>query len=251
MGVVFILMILVLGYYYVSNYLPAKVELKRSNGWEAYVNLGKHGLIFLLQGLVISVFFFIALWLVEKLFYIVCSFFSWTSVDLTTWFFKPIVADFYAGYMIIFAISFSLCKEKISEKNKDRVKVLDELSNTDSILNLVIEAASTLSLVKISLKSKKVYIGLIDSEQFEYADLDNIVIIPYLSGYREKDSLSIKFDCNYAVVYDKKKLTSEDIRLFRMVIRTSEIESISLFNNNYYEDFEYYDYGQDTADKSS
>ncbi|WP_071058147.1 hypothetical protein [Pelistega sp. MC2] len=251
MGVVFILMILVLGYYYVSNYLPAKVELKRSNGWEAYVNLGKHGLIFLLQGFVISAFFFIALWLIEKLFYILGSLFSWNSIDLTTWFFKPIVADFCAGYMCILAISFILCKGKVNEKNKDRGKILHELRGADSILNLVIEAASVLSLVKISLKSKKVYIGLIDSEQFEYADLDNIVIIPYLSGYREKDSLSIKFDCNYAVVYDKKKLTSEDIRSFRMVIRTPEIESISLFNDDYYEDFEYYDYAQDTAGKPS
>ena len=103
--------------------------------------------------------------------------------------------------------------------------------------------------VKISLKSRKVYVGIIQSEQFERVDLDNVVIIPFLSGYRDKDTLRIEFDCNYVAVYEKHVIYDNEFWLddnnlpililasdtmprfkdFRLVIRLDEIESIFLF----------------------
>ncbi|QIM63432.1 hypothetical protein A1D29_09130 [Pasteurellaceae bacterium Orientalotternb1] len=57
MGIVIVMLVLVLGYYYTSNYSPEKVLLKRSTGWEAYVHLAKFGLEFLLKGAFLFLFF--------------------------------------------------------------------------------------------------------------------------------------------------------------------------------------------------
>lgn len=80
------------------------------------------------------------------------------------------------------------------------------------------------------------YIGLIDSEQFESADLDNVVIIPFKSGYRDKDTLTLNLDCDYIKVYQNKSIRFDvdksnnlsELKQFRCAIRVSEIESISL-----------------------
>ena len=101
--------------------------------------------------------------------------------------------------------------------------------------------------MRLSLKSRKIYVGLIQSEQFERLDLENIVILPFLSGFRDKDSLSITFNHNYTDVYFKNQLIPTDSQLdeqcakkldaFRVVIRVEEIESISLFDDRYFDDF--------------
>lgn len=59
-------MILVLGYHYTSNYLPAKVILKRGSGWEAYVHLGKYGFSFLFNGIFSFVAFLIFLKIISN-----------------------------------------------------------------------------------------------------------------------------------------------------------------------------------------
>ncbi|HDR1190876.1 TPA: hypothetical protein QB286_002139 [Pasteurella multocida] len=248
MGLVFILFILVVGYYYATNYLPAKVVLKRSNGWEAYVNLGKHGLNFLLRGAFATFFIAVALYLLS----LALNIFKYIGF----WEYEPWKLHEYLNYevfsidtfsikvymLFLLVFSIAICKEEIKKRQREG-KDFEELKETSSMLNLILEAAETQTPLKVSLKSKKVYVGIVDSEQFEHADLDNITIIPYLSGYRHKDNLNIIFDCNYATVYEKHKIgiTAEGphtLRHFRILIRVAEIESISLFNLEYYEDFE-------------
>lgn len=250
MGVVFILMVLVLGYHYTSNYLPAKVVLKRSSGWEAYVHLGKYGLSFLFNG----IFSFICLCLFLKITQIAFNLFyhlgaNYQPFDFISWMFKEtgFIDGVYWFYFIIFILAFIQCHRAVTLKNNNRDEIITTLKSSNSILNLVLESTQTLTPVKISLKSKKVYVGLVDGEQFEQADLDNIVIIPYFSGYRHKDLLDVRFDCNYTEVYKKLNITLDSdesiarLRDFRTIIRLSEIESISLFNLDYYNDFGYFE----------
>ncbi|EER45896.1 hypothetical protein [Actinobacillus minor] len=253
MGIVFILMILVLGYHYTSNYLPAKVILKRSSGWEAYVHLGKYGLYFLFNG----IFTFFALWIFIKIVQITLNIpfhlgFADQPFDYISWMFKPInhMEGIYWFYVIVFVFSFIQCHLSIQTKNQNKDEIFEMLKGSNSILNLILDATQTLTPIKISLKSKKVYVGLIDSEQFEHADLDNIAIIPYFSGYRDKDFLDVHFDCNYTMVYEKHSISLDteegikQLRQFRTVIRVAEIESISLFDPEYYGDFGYVDHSE-------
>lgn len=247
MGVVFILMILVLGYQYTSNYLPAKVILKRSSGWEAYVHLGKYGLSFLFNG----IFSFVAFLIFLKIIQLMLNFpfhlgVNYQPFDLISWLSKPVsyVNELYWYYVVIFLFAFIQCRHSIKIKNQNKDEIIETLKGSNSILNLILDATQSLTPIKVSLKSKKVYVGLIDSEQFEHADLDNISIIPYFSGYRDKDFLDIHFDCNYTTVYQKHNISlnteegaAEQLRYFRIVLRVAEIESISLFDPTYYQDF--------------
>lgn len=253
MGVLVILVILVLGYHYTSNYLPAKVVLKRSSGWEAYVHLGKYGFFFLFNGLFTFVFFVIFTKILQVIINIPYHLgASYQPIDLLSWMFKQVsyVGDVHCFYIIIFIFSFIQCNHSVKEKNKNKKEILESLKGSNSILNLILDATQTLTPIKISLKSKKVYVGLIDSEQFEHADLDNIAMIPYLSGYRHKDFLDIHFDCNYSMVYEKHGISPEtqegqdQLRHFRIVIRVAEIESISLFDPQYHDDFGYIDHSE-------
>lgn len=231
--------VLVLGYHYTSNYSPEKVLLKRSSGWEAYVHLAKFGLKFLYKGALFSICLIILekllSMIVECLFdkpiNILCSPLNFASIDL------------YPIYLIWILLSFLLADIESQGKNEKIEEKYDELSRINGLLSIVIQSVKTSSLVKISLKSKKVYVGLVDSEQFESADLDNIVVVPFKSGYRNKDTLEIIFDCDYLEVYEKKGINFDssdlsDLKKFRCSIRVSEIESISLFDSSYYSEFQ-------------
>lgn len=121
----------------------------------------------------------------------------------------------------------------------------------DGVLNIVIHAMQKDSFVKVSLKSRKVYIGFVVSEQFNNVDLENIMIIPFLSGYRDKDTLTLITNCNYMPMYEKNqfldinyKVNSDKVDDLKMLIRVDEIETISLFDPLYYEDFEATDVSQ-------
>ena len=152
---------------------------------------------------------------------------------------------------MITLLAFASCSASIREENnKSQEEQRKEIRKQDAILNIIIDAAEQLHPVKISLKSRKAYIGLIQAEQFERPDLDDVTTIPFYSGHRDKDTLNIIFDSNYIKAYEKhygeifsndstNSLLPKDMQKleeFRIVIRLSEIESISFFDLAYYFD---------------
>lgn len=246
MAILTVMLILILGYYYSSNYLPERFKLKRSTGWESYVLLGSHGIKFIIRGIL----FTIVVW---GLFYI----FSFV-LNIGTYFgfnYQPFALEKYLVtdileikmYYFLIALGATIaCQTELNQKKFDVKRIHQEMSGANNIVNLLFFAMSSQTPVKVSLKSKKVYVGIVDSTQFSSADLENLVIIPYLSGYRDKDKLCIIFDCNYLSVYQKHNIShshseNEDklsLKYFRNVIRVTEIESISLFDMKYFADFE-------------
>ncbi|WP_410685962.1 hypothetical protein [Avibacterium paragallinarum] len=250
MGVIFIMLILVLGYYYTTNYIPAKIALKKSTGWEAYVHLCKYGLEFVIQGSIVAISIYLLLYVTSCLLNLSAVLFSIdhsfelhkSALDYNILSLSYLNVPMWLALVCFF--SFAICKSDIKKKNENISQRYTDLGKSSGVLSVILESAITQIPVKISLKSKKVYVGIVDSEQFEQADIDNVTIIPYLSGYRDKDTLFIHFDCNYVDVYNKYKITIDgqedgdhNLRHFRTVIRLSEVESISLFNPEYYDDF--------------
>ena len=55
MAILAVMLILILGYYYSSNYVPERFKLKRSTGWESYVLLGSHGIKFVIRGILFTI----------------------------------------------------------------------------------------------------------------------------------------------------------------------------------------------------
>lgn len=252
MAILLVLLILTLGYTYAVSVPSEHNKLKRSDGWESYVYLAKHGLTILivttLKTLVATIGASLLLTLLE---YVLAK--NSRTLHLNDLFELLISTNFLEINVItILIISFMgifiahECYAKIT-RNQDSFKHLDQLRKEDSVLNIVIEAMLEYKTVKISLKSGKIYVGLVQSEQFETLDLDTIVIIPFISGYRD-EKLRIIFDCDYISVYKKNGILPTDglnkqhlknLDSFRLAIKMDEVESISLFSAKYYQQFKF------------
>jgi len=253
MALILVLIILVLGYRYCSAIPVQQAILKRSSGWESYVLLGQHGINIILQGFLVFLLV-IVIGYAAGLFLAMPKLVFELNYDPIRWFTKFIWFKQISGIHIwvigSIICSFLVCQNKI-EQDKKRQEAMGDwtksLRKLDAILDIIIFASSEVKPVKVSLKSRKVYVGLIISEQFEQADSDNIAIIPYLSGHRDKDTLVASFDHNYLDVYKKnnlinseassKVLSEKNMAEFKCVIRLNEVESISLFDLEYYPSF--------------
>ena len=254
MGLLIIMFVLVLGYRYATSVPYQKNILKRSVGWESYVYLAQHGIISILLGVIIFLFLMlVTLLIVLALEVVVLPYFDIT-INLTNKFRENIILlvngekDIFPYLLMTFAtayISWIVCEVRIqNDFSKDKY---DFLKGSDGILNVVIQSLQSNSAVKVSMKSRKVYVGMVLGEQFENTDLGNILIIPFFSGYRDKDTLDLKLNCEYMPVYEKNKFIDWDgpevkidwgkMQDFKLVIRIDEVETISLFDAEYSEDF--------------
>lgn len=248
MAVLFTMLILVVGYHYARSLPSEKVNLKRSAGWETYVYLGFHGLRFLVMALVIA----IILWMVV---FLVLNFVDWFfNLSVRIWLQRQVTCilfdDIQVYHVLVAVFAWALCQSEIKDKvEQGNTLIVENIRNYDGLLRLVIEAASTQKPLRLSLKSRKVYVGLVMEEQFESGDLDYVLIVPLVSGYRDKDTLDIFFDCSYVSVYEKHGLFVGDelsekelLKLddFRLAIKVSEIESVSFFEFGVIHEFERY-----------
>lgn len=97
-------------------------------------------------------------------------------------------------------------------------------------------------LIFVTLKSRKVYIGYVAAPRVEFHNSAHLEIIPFISGYRDKDSLRYIEQHRYYDLYLSKEITFEseplNLQHFRHVIPIEQIEAISLFDESTYSDFE-------------
>jgi hypothetical protein len=230
MALLLVMFILVLGYTYVSRVPSERFKLSRSSGWETYVRLSAAGLRFLFS----SVLFSFALYIVTSLLLRAVDFLFGSSLnDLFSNFLHTTLFLNIKIYQALLAgLAYVFCFSEVSKEDKDAWK-----SQTHgNVLDLVLLATNSLTPVRISCKSRKVYIGWVQLGFPEKAELDCIYILPLLSGHRDKDKLRVTVDYNYDEVYDRLGLwdTQEkagEVKLtdFIMAVRMAEIESISLY----------------------
>lgn len=117
---------------------------------------------------------------------------------------------------------------KYADRNIYQLYKMSKILKGSPLDNLFFESIKTRKPVLISLSSRKVYVGLIISmgEPNESEGLgQEIVILPIMSGYRDKDTLSIDFTNDYAEFQDN------DVNV---VIDSSSIESASWFDFSCY-----------------
>ncbi|WP_319940126.1 hypothetical protein [Xenorhabdus littoralis] len=165
----------------------------------------------------------------NKFRYATASFFSWTVVIAT----------------IFMSIGQASIAKNRSENYKYRIKAIRSNAKKDSVNELLLESLENGLLVMVTLKSRKVYVGMVDGAKFfnfhTHSD-EMISIIPFISGYRDKDSLSFKVEHYYVDIYNQKGITlnSEPLSVhqFRHILPRDQIESFSLFDVDNYVSFE-------------
>ena len=115
-------------------------------------------------------------------------------------------------------------------------------SASGDLIELVLEDATTRhSLVEVSLRSRKSYVGLpLDSGIGKASDSD-VSLIPVYSGYRDEATLELKLTRDYRPVLvefifpDTPSLKPED---FRVIFPMSEVVSVRLFDNKAFDVFQ-------------
>lgn len=246
MNAIIIMVILVCGYLFTESHYRSRVRKAKENGWELYFFVALKGCIFFAAaGLtVITLFFclFILSWTIN----IIGLAFSWIHVDLYTWAESewmnlPLLVWFTMLLAISFSISQSGDEKKRMQHYNYRLMEYQHSVKSNNMENLIFQSIKEKKLVSVSLKSRKVYVGYITAPRFEHSEKESISIIPYISGYRDKETLEFISTTNYYELYLNENITfdSEPLKLnhFRHIIPMEHIEFISIFDIPTYRKF--------------
>ena len=119
-----------------------------------------------------------------------------------SWFFILSIATFLSAFITRAWGTFVLYRRfGTTDQQKTKVYVIGEILSDSPLDNLLFELSlQTDKYAMISLEDRKVYVGkVIDmGEPTEVNGIDqDISIMPLMSGYRDKDTLEVKFTTSY------------------------------------------------------
>lgn len=244
-----IVFVLLCGYHYTDVHLPSKYKLNKAVGWNAYFCVAMKGAEFLIQGIIL--WFFVVVVIYLTMFIINIPHYLFGLYD------KFSFADSFLNYellgldvrsIILFLLTILVCITKTYQASKDnqdykkRINSFREIAINNSIEEILLESIDRNLLLLVTLKSRKVYIGMLNGTRYANFDTSTLVIIPFISGYRDKDTLTFHAQHNYAEYYLKNNITinSEPLSLYQFSHATplDQIESLSLFNIDTYASFQ-------------
>lgn len=96
------------------------------------------------------------------------------------------------------------------------------------------------SMVSVSLKGGKVYMGFVTGNFDPSYDRKYICLWPIFSGYRNKDTQELAVTTNYAVVYAESassNVGSSVLDRFQVIVPVGELQSASFFDPKTYDLF--------------
>ncbi|UJZ95057.1 hypothetical protein IHC87_06845 [Photobacterium damselae subsp. damselae] len=248
MSVVFVLFLLSCGFIFTNMHLPARTRQKKSTGWDSYFHVAAWGFCFIFAGGFLYTCIFLALESIEFILNLPRYFVEYDKVDLTSFLSKTVFLNvridtvFVAVLSMFLSVLFGIASQRRMSDPHKRKKVIQKLVTSDSIEKMIFDSMDKKMLVLVSLSSRKVYVGMIESTRVERGDSENITIIPFISGYRDSDTLVFKVSHDYITHYLENEISASSVPLaisdFRIVLPVSNIESISLFDPDTYQNFE-------------
>lgn len=236
MSAVFIVLALVSGFIYTNLHIPARYLQRRATGWDSYFYVAKRGAIIGLTSAVICIvidYFDCIAHLMSRFghHYQDIKSLSVTIHDLKmgAWGVTAILLSYIAGYT---SKLFFFIKPNMKDKALAKAIACDHLDT------FWIKATAEIRPILITLKSKKCYVGLPLSDASAIEDGgEYLSILPLLSGYRNKDDLSLHITANYYAHYKENDIDdthdeSNNVCLehFQTITPKSEIESVSFFD---------------------
>ncbi|EFB5461391.1 hypothetical protein FNW50_12470 [Escherichia coli] len=234
--------------HYTNCHLPSRYRQSKAIGWNAYFDVALKGGEFLISGILIAALLVVVLYAGMSLWNIPAYLFGWYApFTFAHDFLKMRVfgLSMFPAMSIAFTIIVSIGKASEATKNhKDpqkRKAIFEEIAAHSAVENILLESVERGLLLLVTLKSRKVYVGMIDEARFNQLDTNTLVLIPFMSGYRDKDTLTFCVEHNYVDYYLSQgiTLTSEPLSVyqFRHVLPFDQIESFSLFNVETFETF--------------
>lgn len=248
MGPLILMVVLVCGFWYTQNHYQSRIKLARSDGWNAYFYVAMHGLKLAVQGVAVVLIFFLALLVISFVANHILLF--WVNYDFN--FYSWMTEIKVMSYPLFFWLSLLMAglmaaaqghnAKMALENNEVRQRAYREMAAQDGIEALLVQAIDEDKLIFVTLKSRKVYIGYVAAPRMEHHETQHLAIIPYISGYRDKDTLRYHEQHRYFELYLSKNINDESVPLnimhFRHVIPMEQIEGVSLFDTATYESFD-------------
>lgn len=253
MGPLVIMVVLVCGYWYTENHYQSRIRHARTIGWTSYFSVAMHGCKFVIQGGVLTAFLYLALLAlslvisVPRLFsstYAMKDLYSWLT-DKTFLSF-PLFFSFSMAAACFFAYAAGDTARKAMENESIRQAAYREMAALDGVEALLVQAIDEDMLIFVTLKSRKVYIGYVAAPRIEHSHTQHLAIIPYISGYRDKDTLRYHEQHRYYELYLEQDITADatngklNLQHFRHVIPMDQVEAVSLFDVATYHSFDDY-----------
>ncbi|SLJ93719.1 hypothetical protein SAMN03159434_10299 [Enterobacter sp. NFR05] len=236
MGTAIFMVLMVCGYWYSSHDLSTRFKFKRSFGWDVYFLVALYGCVFVLQGMLATAVLWLALLTGSLVTNALPGIFGpeyhhW-HMTFMNWTFLGIQAP--VVIMLAFAVVFCLWRSNWSPTARldtsGRRELYKHLSRANGVEGLVYQCMEKGDLAWITLTSQRIYIGMIHTATFDSADANNIVLIPMLSGYRDRETLNLHVEHNYSAWYDAHDIDVRAAVDFRKVLLLSQVESLSLFH---------------------
>jgi hypothetical protein len=133
---------------------------------------------------------------------------------------------FLIGLAAPFAVNVFLTEDRSKQHAVER--------HGNALLLLIDFALRQEQLVSITLDNRKVYVGYIVSAPNLRPDDAYIAVLPMASGYRDTNTMELKFISLYNELYANEEM---DARQFRVVIPVGSIKMASLFDLEVYAKF--------------
>ena len=240
MGTAIFMVLMVCGYWYASRDLSTRFKIKRSFGWDVYFLVALYGCIFVLQGVIATGLIWLVLFGISTLLNVLPKLagshhYDW-QMEFMNWSFLGIQAP--VVVMLTFAVAFCIYRSSWSGSarlnSSGRKKLYKKLSRANGVEGLLFQCMEEGELAWVTLKSRRIYIGMIHTAAYENTSTSNIVLIPMLSGYRDGKTLNLCIEHNYSKWYTEHGITLDSepksAMAFRKVILLDQIESLSLFD---------------------
>ncbi|MEQ6971241.1 hypothetical protein [Pectobacterium polaris] len=264
MGPLVIMVVLVCGFWYTENHYQSRIRHARTNGWTSYFYVAMHGCKFVIQGFGLILFFYLLLLAVSLLISIPRLFSaSYKMKDLYSW----LTDNTILSYPVFFVLSMATAclvayaagdvARKAIKNEKVRQAAYREMAAMDGVESLLVQAIDEDMLIFVTLKSRKVYIGYVAAPRIEHSHTQHLAIIPYISGYRDKDTLRYHEQHRYYELYLEKGIATNqhdrglNLQHFRHVIPMDQVEAISLFDTDTYVSFDSYSVPEKTEQDTS
>jgi hypothetical protein len=262
MNTLLLVVILISGYVYVNRSLSDRYKFKRSTGWDAYFFVAAWGTLFVtLSWLICSLLSISGFlrWSVNGFIDIlelkndaIERFFPLSGEDTSR--FRDLKFALCGLLSLLMAYVFGSVKKWRLKNENRRIDALVKAVGDNALENMLMEASATQMPVITTLKSRKFYVGFVYCPAFEHGVFDYLEMLPLLSGYRDKDDLTINITTNYHEHYEQSGVLKgkSDLQLsdFRIVVPKAEIEGISFFDLDTYSSFKQAEEAQKKKTKS-
>lgn len=252
MGVVYIAFILATGYVFSTLSLPASHKLSKTAGWVPYFQVAMYGFVFFIFTLPLLLFIDLKDYARHLSSSIGFKYYHYSELGISLTEAKMAVWAIASMFLALLSGTISWLIHKVPSIRNRAVKasvrgdVLDSViyNNTQSNLNKF--EGNSLSYISVTLKSRKVYVGLCNDTTLGGGSITGIKLTPVLSGYRDKDTLQVNYKTNYFDHYKFHYTDGRDVNYkevfekFKVTLTIAEVESISLFDVDEYIRFQEY-----------